>query len=146
MASMACSSRRATRALSAALLDLWARPERRAQMRRVAAADVQRFAWLRVVVQILEAYREAIAIWSGSRHSPLRCYGSADAGTRMQPAGLHAAEATSGQASSPRGRRDAGTVLTGCRSGAATPHTERTSGFTRSMRCALIHRTTTLRA
>jgi len=56
-----------TQALAAALLDLRAQPERRARMSRVAAADVQRFAWPPIAAQVLDAYREAIAIWSGSR-------------------------------------------------------------------------------
>jgi phosphatidylinositol alpha-mannosyltransferase len=59
------------RALAAALLDLWGQPELRARMSRVAAADVQRFAWRPIAAQILDAYHEAIAIWSGSRGSPI---------------------------------------------------------------------------
>jgi hypothetical protein len=55
------------RALAAALLDLWAQPEQRARMSRVAAADVRRFAWRPIAAQVLDAYREAIAIWSGLR-------------------------------------------------------------------------------
>src|SRR5262249_22585565 len=64
-------------ALAAALLDLRAQRERRARIGRVAAADVQRFAWPPIAAQVLDAYREAIAIWSGSKGSPVRGHGSA---------------------------------------------------------------------
>jgi phosphatidylinositol alpha-mannosyltransferase len=70
---------RDARALAAALLDLWAQPERRARMGRVAAADVQRFAWRPIAAQVLDACREAVAIWSGSKSSRVRLYGAADA-------------------------------------------------------------------
>ena len=59
------------RALAAALLDLWAQPLRRAQMSHAASAGVRRFAWPRVAAEVLDAYRQAIAIWSRSRRSPV---------------------------------------------------------------------------
>jgi phosphatidylinositol alpha-mannosyltransferase len=49
-------------ALAIALRDLWDEPERRAEMARAAAADVERFAWPRVAAQVLEAYEDAIAV------------------------------------------------------------------------------------
>ncbi len=48
-------------ALAVALRDLWDEPDRRAEMARAAALDVQRFAWPRVAGQVLEAYEDAIA-------------------------------------------------------------------------------------
>jgi phosphatidylinositol alpha-mannosyltransferase len=52
-----------TQALAAALLGLWEQPERRARMSRIAAADVQRFAWRQIATQILDTYQEAMSIW-----------------------------------------------------------------------------------
>jgi phosphatidylinositol alpha-mannosyltransferase len=48
-------------ALAEALRDLWDEPERRAEMARAAATDVERFAWPRVADEVLEAYGDAIA-------------------------------------------------------------------------------------
>ena len=48
-------------ALAEALRDLWEEPERRLQMARAAAADVQRFAWERVAAEVMGAYEDAIA-------------------------------------------------------------------------------------
>ncbi|MGH7919406.1 MAG: glycosyltransferase family 4 protein [Candidatus Dormibacteraceae bacterium] len=64
-------------ALATALRDLWARPERRAQMGRAGAADVQRFAWSRVAAQVLDAYQEAIATRRASVRFAERRQGSA---------------------------------------------------------------------
>ena len=63
-------------ALADALQDLWTQPERRAQMGELATAGVQRFAWPRVTGQVLDAYDQAIAIWSRSRRSPRWRYGA----------------------------------------------------------------------
>ncbi|MGH2859659.1 MAG: glycosyltransferase family 4 protein, partial [Solirubrobacteraceae bacterium] len=49
-------------ALAESLRDLWDEPERRARMARAAATDVQRFAWPRVAAEVLDAYRDAIAV------------------------------------------------------------------------------------
>jgi phosphatidylinositol alpha-mannosyltransferase len=70
-------------ALSAALRDLWAQPDQRAQMGRAGAADVQRFAWPRVAAQVLDAYHEAIAIAGLAKRPPLRRYISAHAQARI---------------------------------------------------------------
>jgi phosphatidylinositol alpha-mannosyltransferase len=48
-------------ALAETLRDLYEEPERRAEMARAAATDVQRFAWPRVAGEVMEAYRDAIA-------------------------------------------------------------------------------------
>jgi phosphatidylinositol alpha-mannosyltransferase len=48
-------------ALAEALRDLYEEPERRAQMARAAAADVERFAWPRVAAEVMTAYEDAIA-------------------------------------------------------------------------------------
>ncbi len=48
-------------ALAEALRDLWDEPERRGEMARAAATDVERFAWPRVAEEVLEAYEDAIA-------------------------------------------------------------------------------------
>ena len=48
-------------ALAEALRDLYEEPQRRADMARAAAADVERFAWPRVAEEVLDAYRDAIA-------------------------------------------------------------------------------------
>ncbi len=49
-------------ALAEALRDLWEEPERRAEMARAAAHDVERFAWPRVAAEVMEAYQDAIAV------------------------------------------------------------------------------------
>ncbi len=49
------------RALAEALRDLYEEPERRAEMARSAAADLERFAWPRVAAQVMNAYEDAIA-------------------------------------------------------------------------------------
>ncbi|MGH2876345.1 MAG: flippase-like domain-containing protein, partial [Solirubrobacteraceae bacterium] len=49
-------------ALAEALRDVWEEPERRARMARAAAADVRRFAWPRVAAEVMDAYRDAIAV------------------------------------------------------------------------------------
>src|SRR5437763_4572510 len=48
-------------ALAEALRDLHDEPERRAEMARAAAADVERFAWPRVASEVMGAYEDAIA-------------------------------------------------------------------------------------
>ena len=48
-------------AIAESLRDLYEDPERRLQMARAAARDVERFAWPRVAAEVLEAYEEAIA-------------------------------------------------------------------------------------
>jgi phosphatidylinositol alpha-mannosyltransferase len=48
-------------ALAETLRDLWEEPERRVQMARAAAADVERFAWPRVAAEVMGAYEDAIA-------------------------------------------------------------------------------------
>jgi phosphatidyl-myo-inositol alpha-mannosyltransferase len=48
-------------ALAETLRDLYEEPERRAEMARAAATDVQRFAWPRVAGEVMEAYGDAIA-------------------------------------------------------------------------------------
>jgi phosphatidyl-myo-inositol alpha-mannosyltransferase len=48
-------------AMAEALRDLYEEPERRAQMARAAAADVERFAWPRVAAEVMTAYEDAIA-------------------------------------------------------------------------------------
>ena len=48
-------------ALAEALRDLWEEPERRSDMARAAAHDVERFAWPAVAEQVLEAYQDAVA-------------------------------------------------------------------------------------
>jgi phosphatidyl-myo-inositol alpha-mannosyltransferase len=49
-------------ALAEALRDLYEEPERRVQMGRAAAADVERFAWPAVASQVMQAYEDAIAV------------------------------------------------------------------------------------
>jgi phosphatidylinositol alpha-mannosyltransferase len=58
-------------ALSSALRQLWAQPERLAKMGRAGAAGVQRFAWPLVAAQVLDAYHEAIAAERPSRRFTL---------------------------------------------------------------------------
>jgi phosphatidylinositol alpha-mannosyltransferase len=70
------------RALASALRDLWAKPERRAQMGRAGAAGVQRFAWPRIAAQVLDAYHEAMATTRPSRHLSVRRHGPA-----LEPSG-----------------------------------------------------------
>jgi phosphatidylinositol alpha-mannosyltransferase len=48
-------------ALAEALRDLYEEPERRAEMARAAARDVERFAWPRVAAEVMGAYEDAIA-------------------------------------------------------------------------------------
>jgi phosphatidylinositol alpha-mannosyltransferase len=48
-------------ALAETLRDLWEEPERRADMARAAARDVERFAWPRVAAEVMEAYEDAVA-------------------------------------------------------------------------------------
>ena len=48
-------------ALAEALRDLWEEPERRLEMGRAAAVDVERFAWPRVAEEVMGAYADAIA-------------------------------------------------------------------------------------
>jgi phosphatidyl-myo-inositol alpha-mannosyltransferase len=48
-------------ALAEALRDLYEEPQRRAEMARAAAAEVERFAWPRVAAEVLTAYEDAIA-------------------------------------------------------------------------------------
>ena len=48
-------------ALAERLRDLWDEPNRRLEMARAAARDVERFAWTRVAAEVLEAYEDAIA-------------------------------------------------------------------------------------
>jgi phosphatidylinositol alpha-mannosyltransferase len=48
-------------ALAEALRDLHDEPERRLQMARAAASDVERFAWPRVAEEVMTAYEDAIA-------------------------------------------------------------------------------------
>jgi phosphatidyl-myo-inositol alpha-mannosyltransferase len=48
-------------AMAEALRDLYEEPERRAQMARAAASDVERFAWPRVAAEVIGAYEDAIA-------------------------------------------------------------------------------------
>jgi phosphatidylinositol alpha-mannosyltransferase len=48
-------------ALAETLRDLWEEPERRTRLALGAVRDVERFAWPRVAVQVLEAYEEAVA-------------------------------------------------------------------------------------
>jgi phosphatidylinositol alpha-mannosyltransferase len=62
--------------LAAALRDLWAQPERRAEMSRAGAAGVERFAWPRVATEILDAYHEAIATQNSRARSRTRRSGS----------------------------------------------------------------------
>jgi phosphatidyl-myo-inositol alpha-mannosyltransferase len=54
-------------ALAETLRDLWEEPERRVEMARAAAADVERFAWGRVAAEVMDAYQEAIAVPAPSR-------------------------------------------------------------------------------
>jgi phosphatidyl-myo-inositol alpha-mannosyltransferase len=49
-------------ALAEALRDLYEEPNRRAEMARAAARDVERFAWSHVAEQVMGAYEDAIAI------------------------------------------------------------------------------------
>jgi phosphatidylinositol alpha-mannosyltransferase len=49
-------------ALAEALRDLHDEPERRTQMARAAAADVERFAWPRVAAEVMGAYEDAVAM------------------------------------------------------------------------------------
>jgi phosphatidyl-myo-inositol alpha-mannosyltransferase len=49
-------------ALAEVLRDFHEEPERRIRMAQAAAVDVERFAWPRVATEVLEAYRDAIAI------------------------------------------------------------------------------------
>jgi phosphatidyl-myo-inositol alpha-mannosyltransferase len=48
-------------AMAESLRDLYEEPERRTQMARAAAADVQRFAWPRVAAEVMGAYEDAVA-------------------------------------------------------------------------------------
>ena len=50
------------RALAEALLELYHEPERRRRLAQAAAASVQRYAWERVALEVVEAYRDAIAV------------------------------------------------------------------------------------
>ncbi len=54
-------------ALAETLRDLYDEPERRVQMARAAAADVERFAWPVVADQVMEAYEDAVAVPAASR-------------------------------------------------------------------------------
>jgi phosphatidylinositol alpha-mannosyltransferase len=54
-------------ALAEALRDLYDEPERRVQMARAAAADVERFAWPVVADQVIDAYQEAVAVPAATR-------------------------------------------------------------------------------
>ena len=54
-------------ALAEVLRDLHDEPDRRVQMSRAAAADVERFAWPAVADQVMEAYEEAIAVPAPAR-------------------------------------------------------------------------------
>ncbi|HEY1711452.1 MAG TPA: glycosyltransferase [Solirubrobacteraceae bacterium] len=54
-------------ALAEVLRDLHDEPDRRAQMSRAAAADVERFAWPAVADQVMEAYEEAVAVPAAAR-------------------------------------------------------------------------------
>jgi phosphatidylinositol alpha-mannosyltransferase len=54
-------------ALAESLRDLYDEPERRLEMARAAAADVERFAWPAVADQVMEAYEEAVAVPAASR-------------------------------------------------------------------------------
>jgi phosphatidylinositol alpha-mannosyltransferase len=49
-------------ALAEALRDLYDEPERRAELARNAAADVERFAWPHVAAEVMAAYEDAIAM------------------------------------------------------------------------------------
>ncbi len=48
-------------AIAESLRDLYEEPERRLEMARAAADEVQRFAWPRVAAEVMEAYEDAIA-------------------------------------------------------------------------------------
>jgi phosphatidylinositol alpha-mannosyltransferase len=54
-------------ALAEALRDLYEEPERRVQMARAAADEVERFAWPAVAAQVMEAYTDAIAVPAPAR-------------------------------------------------------------------------------
>jgi phosphatidyl-myo-inositol alpha-mannosyltransferase len=54
-------------ALAEALRDLYDEPERRVEMSRAAAADVERFAWATVADQVMEAYQDAVAVPAATR-------------------------------------------------------------------------------
>jgi phosphatidylinositol alpha-mannosyltransferase len=56
-------------ALAEALRDLWEEPARRMAMSRAAAADVERFAWPHIAEQVMDAYRDAIAVPSPARRA-----------------------------------------------------------------------------
>ena len=47
--------------LAETLRDLWEQPERREEMARAAAREVERFAWPRVAAEVLDAYHDAVA-------------------------------------------------------------------------------------
>jgi phosphatidylinositol alpha-mannosyltransferase len=102
-------------ALAAALLVLWAQPEQRARMGHVAAADVQRFAWRPIAAQVLDAYREAIAIWTGSRGAPVWGHGSACRCWRSAGRTNHTTDAGTAHPVRRKGARLSMTVKTGSR-------------------------------
>jgi phosphatidyl-myo-inositol alpha-mannosyltransferase len=54
-------------ALAEALRDFYDEPERRRDMARAAAAEVQRFAWPAVADQVMAAYEEAVAVPAPTR-------------------------------------------------------------------------------
>jgi phosphatidyl-myo-inositol alpha-mannosyltransferase len=54
-------------ALAEALRDVYDEPERRVEMSRAAAADVERFAWATVADQVMEAYQDAVAVPAATR-------------------------------------------------------------------------------
>ncbi|MGH2896357.1 MAG: lysylphosphatidylglycerol synthase domain-containing protein, partial [Solirubrobacteraceae bacterium] len=56
-------------ALAEALRDFYDEPERRRDMARAAATDVERFAWPTVADQVMEAYEEAVAVPAPTRHA-----------------------------------------------------------------------------
>ena len=59
-------------ALAEALRDLCEEPERRREMARAAARDVERFAWPHVAEQVMEAYEDAIATPGAGRSRSAR--------------------------------------------------------------------------
>ncbi|HLH65508.1 MAG TPA: glycosyltransferase [Solirubrobacteraceae bacterium] len=57
-------------ALAETLRDLWEEPERRARMAQAAVERARRFSWPTVAAQVMDAYRDAIAVPApqGARH------------------------------------------------------------------------------
>jgi phosphatidylinositol alpha-mannosyltransferase len=72
-------------ALAEVLRDLYHEPERRSQLARTAATTVQRFAWKHVALEVLDAYKDAIAVREPERAMQTFAVRAGFAPADMQP-------------------------------------------------------------